>query len=156
MHRHRLRLDIPRVQRASLEVIRLYGQRNRPDTEEVTGSNPVAPTTFPPWSGPAFCHWPALDLGRGQLPPPRLAGLPFDADRRRQTTLHATGDGGVLLLVKGAPEVVLARCAQQLDRASTRPLSPQQRQAELARVAELARRGIRVMALARRRLPGRG
>src|SRR6185369_6955575 len=39
---------------------------------------------------------------------PRIAEIPFDADRKRMVTVHATPAGDVLVLVKGAPEVIAA------------------------------------------------
>ncbi len=41
---------------------------------------------------------------------PRIQDWPFDADRKRMTTLHPQ-DGGCLSVTKGAPESVLPRCA---------------------------------------------
>jgi P-type Ca2+ transporter type 2C len=38
---------------------------------------------------------------------PRLAEVPFDASRKRMTTLHAADDGSVLVATKGALEAVL-------------------------------------------------
>ncbi|MFC5139817.1 cation-translocating P-type ATPase [Actinomycetospora rhizophila] len=38
---------------------------------------------------------------------PRRGALPFDAVRRRMTTWHDDGEGGVLVVGKGAPETVL-------------------------------------------------
>ncbi|GIH95773.1 cation-translocating P-type ATPase [Planobispora siamensis] len=79
-----------------------------------------------------------------RLPPgeSRLAERPFDAETRSMTVVTATGDGPVLT-VKGAPEVVLARCAPgpETDRLA-------------AAVPELARRGLRVLALATAAGPG--
>ena len=70
---------------------------------------------------------------------PRVADLPFDARRRRMSTLHAGPDGHVLL-VKGGPEAVLERCTGvDVARAT-------------ARAEELASDGLRVLAIARRRL----
>jgi Ca2+-transporting ATPase len=42
---------------------------------------------------------------------PRLATVPFDADRKRMAVLRGDGDGR-LACVKGAPEVILERCAR--------------------------------------------
>lgn len=41
---------------------------------------------------------------------PRLASIPFDAERKFMATLHRDPDGGTVLYVKGAPEVLLPRC----------------------------------------------
>jgi calcium-translocating P-type ATPase len=67
----------------------------------------------------------------------RLDTVPFDSERKFMATLHA---GGVAL-IKGAPEVVLGRCA------------PRDGAAEA--VEAMASRGMRVLAVARRQLPGR-
>ncbi|MEO3876006.1 cation-transporting P-type ATPase [Nonomuraea sp. B12E4] len=64
---------------------------------------------------------------------PRLATRPFEADTRSMAVVTE----GPVLTVKGAPEVVLARCApgEEIDRLA-------------AAVPELARKGLRVLALA--------
>ncbi|HET8758634.1 MAG TPA: HAD-IC family P-type ATPase [Solirubrobacteraceae bacterium] len=72
------------------------------------------------------------DAERGRSP--RRDAIPFDSDRKLMATLHA---GGVVLL-KGAPEVVLERCGP----------SP----AAAAMVDAFAADGMRVLALARRTL----
>jgi Ca2+-transporting ATPase len=44
---------------------------------------------------------------------PRLAELPFEPEHKLMATLHADGDGGGRLLVKGAADAVLARCRDE-------------------------------------------
>mgnify|MGYP000252371345 CR=1 FL=1 len=90
-----------------------------------------------------------LDKATMEAALPRLAELPFDSQRKLMTTLHRDGEG-VLALVKGAPEVLLPRCADQLGSDGPEPLA---REALLQRAQVLARRGYRVLALAERRLP---
>jgi len=68
--------------------------------------------------------------------------LPFDADRRRMSTLHETPRGR-LLYCKGAPEVVLPMCV------APAALGERLRKAQ----EEMAERGLRVLALAWRELP---
>ncbi|BAL95532.1 cation-translocating P-type ATPase [Rubrivivax gelatinosus] len=48
-----------------------------------------------------------VDVAEVRAAAPRLAELPFDADRQLMATLHDDGRGGARLLVKGAPEAVL-------------------------------------------------
>ncbi|RII27175.1 MAG: ATPase [Geobacter sp.] len=81
---------------------------------------------------------------------PRLAELPFDAERRCMTTFHR-GESGVVSLTKGAAEVVLARSTHLLTAAGPSPYDRE----ELHRASELmADQGLRVLALAIRRWEG--
>jgi Ca2+-transporting ATPase len=84
---------------------------------------------------------------------PRIGSVPFDSERKRMVTLHRM-PGGVLLAAKGAPEKILPLCVEAVARdGSTRPLAPADKEALLTAAAALARRGVRVIALARRLLP---
>ena len=85
---------------------------------------------------------------------PRLAEVPFDSDYKFMATFHrATLDGAehVVQLVKGAPDVVLARCDK-----SGGPLSGSQVPIEEARGgieeanARMGEKGLRVLAFAAR------
>ncbi|MPZ89086.1 MAG: HAD-IC family P-type ATPase, partial [Nitriliruptorales bacterium] len=71
---------------------------------------------------------------------PRAAVIPFDSERKRETTVHRGPDGILELQIKGAPENVLPRCAG----------TPRWREEILARNEAAAGRGTRVLALARR------
>ena len=83
---------------------------------------------------------------------PRLASLPFESARRRMTTLHRD-DGRVLLLVKGAPEVVLPLCTRRRGMGGEEAgLEHPKRSALVDLAANLARGGSRVLAVAGRRL----
>ena len=74
---------------------------------------------------------------------PRLAELPFDAERKCMTTLHQTNQG-VLVLTKGAPGVLFARLAADQQ--------PQRHDLEQRANAQAAQ-GYRVLAYAARLLP---
>ncbi len=81
---------------------------------------------------------------------PRLADLPFDSGRARMSTLHRE-DEGVLMLVKGAPEGVLALCDGQLAAdGRTTAIDQAALQGEAGKQAE---HGLRVLAFALKRLP---
>jgi P-type Ca2+ transporter type 2C len=78
---------------------------------------------------------------------PRVAEIPFDAERKRMTTLHRQG-GAVIAFTKGAPETVLAACT------SGAPASiPLIASRVLARAETMAADGLRVLAIAYRSWP---
>ena len=77
---------------------------------------------------------------------PRLAELAFDSERKLMTTLHRD-NGSVRVLVKGAPEAVVARCRDVLRAADVAPLEAAQ---ILQQADALAAEGYRVLAFATR------
>ena len=83
---------------------------------------------------------------------PRIHEIPFDARRKRMTTLHRTGQG-VMAYVKGAPREVLQLCATILRQGEILPLDEETRNLILAANDDYARGALRVLALARRQLP---
>lgn len=85
----------------------------------------------------------------------RVDELPFDAKRRRMTTLHSA-DFRSLLLMKGAPEVVVERCDKMLDRTGReRDLDEGGLGGILGASERLASQGSRVLAMAMRWLDER-
>ena len=72
---------------------------------------------------------------------PRRREVPFDSHRRRMSVV-VERDGGLQLITKGAPLELLAHCG------------PEGRAAAVAANDDLAARGYRVIAVARRRLDG--
>jgi len=103
---------------------------------------------------------------------PRVHELPFDARRKRMSTIHVKAEGGTLrvkdeedsaftlppssfAVVKGAPKEVLQLCTHILVQGETRPLDNAMRTEILAANDDCARRVLRVLALARRELPPR-
>ena len=80
---------------------------------------------------------------------PRVQEQPFDSARKRMTTFHRAGPGYVAY-TKGAPESVLPRCQAQWGAEGARPLD---HAAVLREATELAAKGLRVLALARRNHP---
>ena len=77
---------------------------------------------------------------------PELDLLPFEAERRLMVSLRES-PAGLVQHLKGAPEVVLARCESELADDGERPL---QRELALAAAADFASDGLRVIALAYR------
>jgi len=80
---------------------------------------------------------------------PELQELAFDPTTKLMATLH-TDAAGVLVAVKGAPEMVLPICASVQTLAGPNPLSESGRDAWLARADELGNRGLRTLAIARK------
>jgi len=79
------------------------------------------------------------------------AEFPFDSARKRMTVV-LRGEGGRTAYLKGAPEVVLERCSRILDGETERELTPDGREQATAGFRDLARGGMRTLALARRHL----
>jgi len=92
-------------------------------------------------------------LGLGEARPrlEKLDELPFDADRKRMSTVHAAPEGR-LLFCKGALETLLPLCSRIQAGDGVRSLLPADREAALAAESSLAERGLRVLALAWRPL----
>ena len=64
------------------------------------------------------------------------------------TTLHQREKGGILLIVKGAPEVVLARCQTRRAAGGEAPLSLSERGKILRENERMAGQALRVLAVA--------
>lgn len=92
----------------------------------------------------------AMDLGLSpealRAARPRRDLLPFHAEQRFMATRHGDTPDGDWLAVKGAPEVLLRVCTRQAHDAGEQPLDSAFWHTQ---VEDLARQGMRVMALAR-------
>lgn len=80
---------------------------------------------------------------------PRLGELAFDSDRKLMSTVH-TIDGAPLMLTKGAPDVLLARCTSLLTDAGVVPMTDDMRAKIVAANDDFSRQGLRVLAFAQR------
>ena len=85
---------------------------------------------------------------------PRIREFAFDSVRMRMSTLHALPDGTVELLVKGAPESVLRACTGEWIGGTGQPLGDDRVRDILGNVDALSSEGLRVLALANRRMQG--
>jgi Ca2+-transporting ATPase len=83
---------------------------------------------------------------------PRIGELPFSSDRKRMTTIHRIEDGKRRAFVKGAPEIILDRCASLLTGDERKPLDESERKKILAANEEMATSALRVLAIAYRDL----
>lgn len=80
----------------------------------------------------------------------RIDAIPFESEHKFMATLHEERGGGRLLLVKGAPEVILANCDREESETGPAPL----RRDYWAEAADrMAAQGERVLALAWRQNP---
>ena len=86
---------------------------------------------------------------------PRIAEIPFTSERKRHTTVHLDRENPdeLRVVVKGAPEVLLAQSRYLWEDGRMVPLGEEQR-AELARRNDaLAGQALRVLAIASRTVP---
>jgi Ca2+-transporting ATPase len=80
---------------------------------------------------------------------PRVSEIPFTSETKRMITLHTTPDGTVAY-AKGAPEIILDSCAQEMTTEGERPLDATARETILAAARRMAGDALRVLAVARR------
>ncbi len=85
---------------------------------------------------------------------PRIHEIPFDARRKRMTTIHRDVDHEVAF-VKGAPREVLQLCSHILEDGEVQPLREATRSDIMSTNDEYSRRALRVLGIARRELPPR-
>ena len=83
-----------------------------------------------------------LDKNALERESPRRGELPFDSERKLMTTIHPLAGGGFRLCVKGAPDVLLSRCA----------IGETEKKAALAANDRMAMQALRVLGVAERRL----
>ncbi len=76
---------------------------------------------------------------------PRVGELPFDSSRKMMSTLHADGET-FIQYTKGAPDVLLSRCAFFEDECGVHALTDEKRAEILAANKALADKALRVLA----------
>ncbi len=91
-----------------------------------------------------------LDLADEQTRFQRLDNIPFESEHRFMATLHHDHYGDHIIHVKGAPERVLAMCADQQHAEGLHPLNPDQWREQ---IETLAAAGQRVLAVGFRPVP---
>ncbi len=84
--------------------------------------------------------------------PPEIGEFSFTSRRKRMAVIER-GPNGLIAHVKGAPEVILARCTNILDSNQARQITEADQQAAGNAYQTLAEQGLRTLALARRSLP---
>jgi len=89
---------------------------------------------------------------------PRLAEIPFSSERKRMSTVHADAEreDRIVVMTKGAPDVLLEHCSAELVGDEVRPLN-EERRAEIRAANEaLAGEALRTLGLAFGDLPKDG
>ncbi|MGY3603637.1 MULTISPECIES: cation-translocating P-type ATPase [unclassified Bradyrhizobium] len=87
-----------------------------------------------------------MDRQAEQAAAPRIDAIPFESEHKFMATLHEAASGEQVLLVKGAPEVILDHCDRQ--QTADGPPRPLDREHFLKQSDGLAAQGERVLALA--------
>ncbi|HET9426654.1 MAG TPA: cation-translocating P-type ATPase [Gemmatimonadaceae bacterium] len=84
---------------------------------------------------------------------PRIGEVPFSSERRMMSTLHRdAGSGRTVLFSKGAPDVLLSRCATERVGEGARPMTDERRRELIAANDALAGEAMRTLAVASRTL----
>jgi Ca2+-transporting ATPase len=92
-----------------------------------------------------------LTQGRLLAEYPRVAEVPFSAERKRMSTIHQ-GPEGFLMCLKGAPESLLPWCTRVLTDRGEERLDDTGRQEIMSKAAAMAGQALRVLGLAYRSL----
>ncbi|MCL2368763.1 MAG: cation-translocating P-type ATPase [Oscillospiraceae bacterium] len=94
-----------------------------------------------------------LDLKAARVRYPRRGELPFESGRKRMSTLHRGAEGDVLI-VKGAPDILLGLCEHYDSAVGTKPLTEGRRREILGQNARMAEQALRVIAVAYKQMGG--
>jgi Ca2+-transporting ATPase len=87
----------------------------------------------------------------------RVGEVPFSSERKLMSTVHTDAERSERLLVftKGAPDVLLMRCSQELVGQQTRPLDEARRKQILNTNDDLAGEALRTLGIAYREVPAK-
>lgn len=81
---------------------------------------------------------------------PRVAEVPFTSVRKMMTTVHRIGNHQYRIITKGAPDLLLNKCAYCHNRYVAEPLTAENRRVLSRRNEEMAARALRVLGVAYR------
>lgn len=84
---------------------------------------------------------------------PRINEIPFTPERKYMITIHRTPEGEIHAYMKGAPEIVLKRCTRIFDGRKEKRLTEKQKKEIILVSEQMAKNGLKVLAMAYRRLP---
>ena len=97
----------------------------------------------------SFCRTIGGDENKVREEFPRLQEIPFDSDRKLMSTLHFRNNR-YEMLIKGAPDVLLARCTSIDQNGEILPLTDEIRSAIVDQNREFSSQGLRVLAFAKK------
>lgn len=85
----------------------------------------------------------------------RIGEIPFSSERKLMSTIHTDAEqqGRFLVFTKGAPDVLLARCSQELIGEGTRPITTERRTEIVKKNEKLAGEALRTLGVAYRSIP---
>lgn len=84
---------------------------------------------------------------------PRIGEIPFTSERKLMTTIHKTPNAEQVAYIKGAPEVVLERCAHIFEQGKEKKLTEAIRREVLKINEGFASDALRVLGMAYKKLP---
>lgn len=97
----------------------------------------------------SFCRTIGGDENKVREEFPRLQEIPFDSDRKLMSTLHFRNNR-YEMLIKGAPDVLLARCTSVEQNGEVLPLTDEIRSAIVDQNRDFSSQGLRVLAFAKK------
>lgn len=97
----------------------------------------------------SFCRTIGGDENKVREEFPRLQEIPFDSDRKLMSTLHFRNER-YEMLIKGAPDVLLARCTSVEQNGEVLPLTDEIRNAIVDQNRDFSSQGLRVLAFAKK------
>ncbi|MCR5040890.1 MAG: calcium-translocating P-type ATPase, PMCA-type [Clostridia bacterium] len=82
---------------------------------------------------------------------PRVGEIPFDSSRKMMTTVHEQGGAGYIQFTKGAPDVIISRCATAELDGNVIPMTPEVAARIVKENKRMADNALRVLAVAKRK-----
>ncbi|MCI8805229.1 MAG: calcium-translocating P-type ATPase, PMCA-type [Clostridiales bacterium] len=79
---------------------------------------------------------------------PKVGEIPFDSERKLMTTIHNVGDSKYIVITKGAPDILIGKCAGYLSGNRVLPMTETQRGRLLHKNREMANSALRVLGVA--------
>jgi len=142
------------------ELLRVLAAASCANNAVIQQQNGIATVLGDPTEGALLlaAHKMGTDLNERLAQFTRVAEVPFSSERKLMSTVEADSAHRerFLAVTKGAPDVLLPRCASELVGKEVRPLTPERRAAILAANDGLADEAMRTLGVAFRVLPGAG